>query len=128
MRKIFLILFTSIFVSACSSSQLRTNKSYTMVSPYFNNSLSIVFFKNKFSGQSTINKFSGDYSLSGNSIIIKNFLHTQEVGIFSKTLQENYIFEVLKNANSLIITDNEIILQTSDQKCLKYYTEPLLFY
>jgi heat shock protein HslJ len=99
-----------------------------MVSPYSNNSLSIVFFKNKFSGQSTINKFSGDYSLRGNSIIIKNFLHTQEVGIFSKTLQENYIFEVLKNANSLTITDNEIILQTNDQKRLKYYTEPLLFH
>ena len=128
MKKIFLAILISISIISCSSLKTVTNKNFVMNSPYFNQFLNITFEKNFFYGQSTLNNFSAEYSLSGKNITIQNFKQSQTTGSYSKTLQEKYIFDVIKNSKQLIINNHEIILISNDGKYLKYHEKTDLFF
>ena len=121
MKKLLFTILISTFILSCSSIQTIKNRKFVMNSPYFNQILDITFENNYFHGHSTINSFSAEYSLSGSYITIKNFKQTQNTGSYSKTLQENYILDVIKNSKQLIVTNNEIILKSSNGNYIKYH-------
>lgn len=125
MKKVLLCLLTllALIFTGCTSMEKKsevTGKTYTMVSPYANQNLTLTFTEDQISGYAGINRFFGPYKIKGENLELGPLGMTRMAGPLPEMKREDYLMEIINAADKIQVKGEFLTIFSKNGDSLKY--------